>query len=58
MNSINSFLEIKNYCDSSPCQNDGVCKGGIDGYTCDCKGEWKGMNCEISKSKSFQIYFQ
>ncbi|XP_062303318.1 coagulation factor X [Osmerus eperlanus] len=34
-------------CVSIPCANGGVCMDGIGKYTCYCKSEFKGYNCEI-----------
>ena len=45
-------LEI-NPCSSSPCGNDGMCVNTIDrNYTCVCKSQWAGANCETG-----QCYF-
>ncbi|KAL5018050.1 hypothetical protein ScPMuIL_003772 [Solemya velum] len=33
-------------CDDSPCQNDGVCSGDEDSYTCDCPADFTGTDCE------------
>ena len=40
---------------SSPCENNGRCIDGINGYTCQCQPGWTGDNCEESKIK--QINF-
>ncbi|KAF7662518.1 hypothetical protein LDENG_00233700 [Lucifuga dentata] len=40
-----------NQCDSSPCQNGGVCKDGINTYVCWCNKNFIGKNCEIEVTK-------
>merc|ERR1712168_358159 len=44
----------KNECASNPCKDNQICKDlpnwlGISstGYMCQCKGPWKGVNCDI-----------
>lgn len=34
-------------CVSSPCQNNGTCHDGINGYTCECFPGYTGVFCEI-----------
>ncbi len=36
-------------CNSSPCQNGGLCLDHENGYTCFCRGGYTGTNCEIGK---------
>eukprot|EP00663_Eupelagonemidae_sp_cell21sb_P007331 gene7331-4234_t len=31
---------------SSPCENGGSCKDGVNGYTCSCENGWTGERCE------------
>lgn len=33
-------------CAGSPCKNGGVCKDGINAYTCTCSGPWSGSTCQ------------
>ncbi|XP_056140167.1 coagulation factor IXb [Lampris incognitus] len=40
-----------NQCESSPCQNGGVCKDGINAYVCWCLPDFNGRNCEIEVAK-------
>ena len=37
----------KKVCDSSPCQNGGVCYGGDDAYQCFCKNGFTGNDCLV-----------
>lgn len=36
-------------CDSSPCQNGGVCRDLINDFHCQCLDDWKGKTCHSSK---------
>lgn len=36
-------------CVPPPCQNEGVCKDGINSYICWCKPDFSGRNCEIGE---------
>ena len=38
-------------CQSSPCQNDGVCVDGVNSFTCNCAHGFIGDDCSISKIK-------
>lgn len=40
-----TFTDIDE-CKSSPCQNGGNCRDGLNDYTCECVGGWEGKNCE------------
>ena len=42
------FLDIDE-CKSTPCLNGGLCVDGINSYTCKCKENYMGKNCETSK---------
>jgi len=33
------------YCKVNPCQNEGVCREGLTGYTCDCCPAYTGRDC-------------
>ena len=35
------------YCEEGPCQNDGICVNGDDGYTCECAPGYTGSDCEL-----------
>lgn len=37
------------YCDSSPCVNNGTCITRAADYDCVCSEEWTGNNCETGK---------
>ncbi|KAG9344226.1 hypothetical protein JZ751_010895, partial [Albula glossodonta] len=42
-----TYCEIDtNECGSSPCQNQGYCLDGVNGYRCDCKAGFTGSHCE------------
>lgn len=36
-------------CGSSPCENDGTCKDGIDEYVCSCAWDYIGRHCGTRK---------
>lgn len=36
-------------CEPAPCQNGGVCDDGVGTYTCWCKPNFSGKNCEIGE---------
>lgn len=36
-------------CVLSPCQNNGICLGGWEGYKCDCSTTFEGNNCTEGK---------
>ena len=39
-----------NECDSKPCLHDGVCKDGINSYTCDCSETgYEGEVCKLGE---------
>ncbi|RVE64047.1 hypothetical protein OJAV_G00142440 [Oryzias javanicus] len=38
-------------CDPPPCLNGGVCKDGMSSYTCWCKPNFRGKNCEIENNQ-------
>ncbi|XP_056911430.1 coagulation factor IXb isoform X2 [Takifugu flavidus] len=42
-------------CVPPPCQNEGVCKDGINSYVCWCKPDFSGRNCEIEVSKQCSV---
>ena len=45
-----SFVSTEvNECESSPCQNEGMCLDKFGGYTCDCLAGWYGVNCEMGE---------
>lgn len=43
--------EEMNPCESSPCENGGVCVRGWDRYECDCASGYEGGNCEKTGMK-------
>lgn len=45
---LHSFTD-GDQCVPPPCQNDGVCKDGINSYVCWCKPNFSGRNCEIGE---------
>ena len=53
------FLDI-NECASNPCRNGGICKDGVNEYTCTCSAGYKGTTCQTSMCikiyKSFYKY--
>ncbi|CAF95373.1 unnamed protein product, partial [Tetraodon nigroviridis] len=42
-------------CVPPPCQNEGVCKDGVNSYVCWCKPDFSGRNCEIEVSKQCSV---
>ena len=38
-----------NDCLTNPCQHDGSCKDGINGYTCSCVAGYEGADCETGE---------
>ncbi len=38
-------------CQSDPCQNNGTCTDGLNGYNCTCVPEFFGQHCENGKGK-------
>ena len=43
-----SYIDI-NECDSSPCQNSGICTDGVNSYSCACRSGYTGLQCQTSK---------
>ena len=46
-----------NECDSSPCQNDGVCIDRRFHYICECTDRFTGINCELACSSNLDLTF-
>ncbi|RLU26420.1 hypothetical protein DMN91_000214 [Ooceraea biroi] len=46
-----------NYCDSSPCLNNGNCINHVHNYTCDCHIPFTGRNCEVELSSDYVMHF-
>ena len=42
-------------CVSTPCQNNGTCIDGIDGYACFCMAGYTGDACEIGELTSRNV---
>ena len=44
-------------CLTEPCQHDGTCTDGINGYTCTCQNGYTGVNCGTGKlwKKGFKV---
>ena len=42
-------------CASTPCQNNGTCVDGFDGYTCLCMAGYTGDVCETSELASYNV---
>ena len=40
------FIELDE-CDSSPCENGGICADIVDGYNCTCDSGFIGEYCEL-----------
>ena len=46
---------MPDFCTSTPCQNEGVCSQTASGYTCRCKNDYTGNNCD-SKCYCYYIH--
>ena len=44
----NTFSDDNN-CTPNPCQNGGVCQGGVNIRWCECPAGFTGRNCETGK---------
>ena len=44
-------------CASDPCQNNATCHDRVDGYFCNCTGNFTGANCEVSVSTFYLFQF-
>ena len=42
------YISEIDHCDENPCENDGICESGVDGFTCSCKVPFHGQSCERS----------
>ena len=40
-------ISVPTYCTSNPCDNGGICVNTIDDYTCKCRSDNYGKNCEL-----------
>ena len=49
-----SFLDIYD-CASFPCDNNGTCVDGLDGFTCRCSFGFTGDGCETSERSFLPI---
>ncbi|KAH8379700.1 hypothetical protein KR009_006651 [Drosophila setifemur] len=45
----------KNECDSSPCQNGGICHDGYLAYQCECTAGWQGPTCADDVNECFDL---
>ncbi len=43
-----NFVDIDE-CASNPCQNNGSCIDGVNGYNCSCVAGFNGRNCETGE---------
>ncbi|CAH1790536.1 unnamed protein product [Owenia fusiformis] len=45
---LTTIIKILNIdaCNASPCQNEGICSDKVNGYTCNCKVGYSGINCQ------------
>ena len=39
-------MDADNFCSSSPCKNNAVCKQFIGKYVCGCVNGWEGKDCD------------
>ncbi|XP_050415876.2 uncharacterized protein LOC126829791 [Patella vulgata] len=46
---INNQCQPTNYCTSSTCKNNGICRSGGSGYICDCPVGYEGYQCQHNK---------
>ena len=45
----------ENYCNNTPCENNGTCYNGLSNYRCDCECGWTGSECNRSKPRYISI---
>lgn len=56
LNGLTIHITDIDECNSDPCLHNGTCIDIINGYSCQCKNDSRGDNCEICEYKCSNVY--